>query len=729
MTATADQILKDILQNGIDVHRCAAARAIGRMAIPGAVEALTEALLDEDPDVRADAAQALRDIGDPAAAEPLMRNLVGDPDPDVKKPALEALIDMQHAEVVPLLMELVTSRTDAIEWDDDEFFSDEWDSWIDLQMMAIKGLGQMRIENGAPGILMAMADEEGQDVTVQGIKALARMGKKGARAISIIFKDDNDQLRRRVAEAVVASDNPHCDALCDEMLADSSARVRIIALDGLPTDDARLADLFADEDAEVRAAVVAHAGAQFPEKVAELIKDKDDAVRREAFAIVAKYPDLFVEEGFAESVQKAIAGEPKAAKQAALALLALRGGEVIRGLSHAMTNTKLPLDFRLGVVDVMKEAGPDATPHLLQGVGDDDRQMRLATMTALVGFAANDPVWPNPAGEGLLAALRGELVDAPEQGEEDEPVADELPEALPDEDEDKTPLVPVVDDAGEEDGAEGATSTLDSILSPVPEALDDRDPEEIILDRYQRELLERTKQRRMPKRKVSLDVEVAPHVDVRRFAATLLGGVPNPQVTEALTALLAEDDAEMQEAALTSLVEHGEATGTLDGAAYEALEPFVAAGPTVSRVLAVRAMARVASDKVAPRLTELLGDADPQVRVEVVRGRAVRGIDDDLTDACLSDSYPGVGLAAASAIAEMRGPDAVEPLITFACDHDGTYRDLVGQLLGHHAGQAGIDRLLELLQDPERKREYLVMIDALATAHEAYQPENDTKVA
>ncbi len=86
--------LCDILRDGVDVHRVAAARALGRIADRVAVSTLVSALLDEDEDVRTDAAAALGEVGDPAAGPKLLENLLGDPCTDVKQAALDSLISL-----------------------------------------------------------------------------------------------------------------------------------------------------------------------------------------------------------------------------------------------------------------------------------------------------------------------------------------------------------------------------------------------------------------------------------------------------------------------------------------------------------------------------------------------------------------------------------------------------------------------------------------------------------
>ncbi len=99
-------ILVDILENGIDVHRCAAARTLAQTGGAGVGAALAKALLDEDPDVRTDAAASLGTIQDLAQAGALMENLIGDPEADVKKEAIRALVAMRYAPVLPLLRKL-----------------------------------------------------------------------------------------------------------------------------------------------------------------------------------------------------------------------------------------------------------------------------------------------------------------------------------------------------------------------------------------------------------------------------------------------------------------------------------------------------------------------------------------------------------------------------------------------------------------------------------------------
>ncbi|HHI71631.1 MAG TPA: hypothetical protein ENJ91_11555, partial [Rhodobacteraceae bacterium] len=223
--------ITQILADGIDVHRCAAARALGNMGMPESAEPLIQALLDEDPDVRTDAAEALGKIGDPQAGEKLMENLQGDPDPDVKLAAIKALIDMRYAPVVPLLRKLAVSRCEEeIVWDEDEFYLEGWDSWVDVQLEAFRGLAIFAPQEAAPEIVSAMLDEEAQDLTEPGLRALANMGEPGAHAIIELYAGGDTRMCRRIVRAVGESENPFLDALRGGLIEDVKPEIRRLAV-------------------------------------------------------------------------------------------------------------------------------------------------------------------------------------------------------------------------------------------------------------------------------------------------------------------------------------------------------------------------------------------------------------------------------------------------------------------------------------------------------------------
>jgi len=727
MKTQTTQKLVEILKDGIDVHRCGAARALGRVTQPDTTAALVAALLDEDPDVRVDAAAALAQVGDSQTARKLMDNLIGDPDSEVKKAVIPALIAMKYTPVVPILRLLAVSRGEKeIAWDEGEFYETGWDNWDDVQLAAIQGLGEFGDEEAVPHIMKALADEMGQDVTEPAFKALAKMGEPGAKALEKLFGYGNPRLCRRLARAVGVSDNVHLDTLRAKMLQDDSAVIRGLALSYLSSEDSRLAPLFGDEDASVRAAVVRHAGLNNLPLLWDMIEDKDPSVRAEVFKIIAAHPDKFADEKLADAVKKAIQGDAEAARHAALALFALQGPKVAKGLAHVLNAPDVPREFRIGVLETLEKAGQIAVPALLEVAADSDRQLRLASMTTLASIAASDNVWPNEAGLGLLAALKGELVLAPVEEEEIEEVAEtedvsaEITEEIAAEIDAETPLVA-------EDAAPG--STLHAIMENKPDSPEE-ELEEIVLDADQERMLDELRTRKLNKRKISWETAVAPYLDVQRFSARLLGQVVQDDVTDALVAALDEDiDDETREGVLFSLAEHGKVTGSLPVELRDDILALLADDNSEIRVLAARVLGCLSGDDINSELEMLLEHDDQLVRVEAVQALDRRGVVSDALQEMLWDKYMGVGIATARAMARLMGPDAVDPLVNFAVHHDGTYRNDIGKLLAQYAPDRGMERLLVLLNDEKHKAHWLVALDALAEIFTHAIPEENRLVA
>ncbi len=726
MKSQATQKLVEILKDGIDVHRCAAARALGQVSQSDTTAALVAALMDEDPDVRVDAATALGQVKDPKTARKLMDNLIGDPDSEVKKAVIPALVAMKFTPVLPILRLLAVSRgAEEIAWDEGEFYETGWDNWADIQLAAIRGLGDLGDEEAVPHIMKALADEMGQDVTEPAFKALAKLGEPGARALEKLFSFGNPRLCRRIARAVGVSDNPHLDTLRAKMLEDESATIRALALGYLPGDDPRLAPLFGDEDAAVRAAVVRHAGLNNLPLLWDLIEDKDPAVRAEVFKIIAANPDRFTDDKLADAVKNAIKGDPEAARHAALALFALQGPKVAKGLTHVLTAPDVPREFRIGVLETLEKAGQIAVPALLEVAADPDRQLRLAAMTTLANIAAADDVWPNEAATGLLAALKGELVQPPVEEDDSAEVENveetDVPEEIAAEIDAETPLVATDAEPG---------STLQAIMENKPDAAPEEEPQEIVLDADQERMLDELRTRKLNKRKVSWETAVAPYLDVQRFSARLLGQLVHADVTEALIAALDEDiDDETREGILFSLADHGSAGGKLPASLRDEMLALLADESSEIRVLATRVLGNLQGIDIVDELELLLGHDDQLVRVEAVQSLERRGVMSEALKEMLWDKYMGVGIATARAMARLLGPQAVDPLVNFAVRHDGTYRSDIGKLLAEYAPDCGMERLLVLLNDEKHRAHWLVAIDALAEIFASATPQETRMVA
>ena len=226
--------LTQILGEGVDVHRCLAAQSLGRIGGAAAVQSLIAALLDEDEDVRTDAAEALAKLADPGvdlgAGEQLLENLLGDPCAEVKLAAIDALAALREGQAIPWLRRMVTGRDEEVVWDEEEFYSSGWDDWVDIQIRAVNALADLNAGEAVPDIVAAIWDEDAQDMTEAAFKALARMGQPGIEALACILKEDSVRLRRRAGAALAAVDAPEATVPMEHALGDLDATVRLAVL-------------------------------------------------------------------------------------------------------------------------------------------------------------------------------------------------------------------------------------------------------------------------------------------------------------------------------------------------------------------------------------------------------------------------------------------------------------------------------------------------------------------
>ena len=707
--------LSKILADGADVHRTVSAQALGVIGRPDCVPALLEALLDEDPDVRVDAATALGRIGDPAAAPRLMDNLLGDPCSEVKLAAIDALVAMQYGPVVPWLVRLLKGRDEEIAWDEDEIYRDGWDDWIDIQVRAVNGLARFGAAQAVPDIVEAMDDEFGQDLSEAGFRALARMGEPGVAALIEYLEDKDIRLCRRAVAALATSDALYAQEAVGRALKAKSTELRAATLRAVAArnpKDPRLTELFVDRQPEIRAETIRLCGRLYPARVAILLRDSNWDVQKAALGLMAEAPKPFGGGDLTELLRRRLQSESIAVGAAALkAIAAILGEDALPDVLGILTDRNIPLPRRLAAVAALGSiGGGHAVAGFAAVLGDSERQVRLDAMAQLASLAAKAN-WPNPAGYTLLAALRGELVPEPEEPAED---ADDTEV---DEGEDSA-------DAGDEPAADIVPiSTLQAILDGherEAEQIAEADP---VLTEEEEDFLELSHLRAMRKSKVSPNPTVAPHQDVRMFAARVLGDLPQAEVAEALAAALAGGDEDIRRAAADSLAQ---ISGTLDGlpeSALEALRKTATGKDRDLRLLATRAIANACDPAHRDLFRDLLDDEDGFVRAEAVRGLAALADDAETFGPLLGDENPGVREAAARATADGGAPDTVERLVDFAFFRGGFHKELAARLLrGMGTGDA-IDRFLEILGDEDRMRVWPIAMTALA---ELNRPSNDT---
>lgn len=685
------RILSGILGDGVDIHRCLAAQALGRIGSEAAVDPLIEALLDEDEDVRTDAAEALSRLADPRAAKPLLENLLGDPCADVKSAAIETLAKLQDRQVIPWLRRILKGRDAEIVWDEEEYYQSAWDDWVDIQIKALAGLVTLNATEAVPDIVAAMAEEEAQDMTEAAFKGLAQMGRPGIEALSDYLETDHVRLRRRAAAALAASDAKEAAEPLARALADPAPEVRLAAMRALAArkpGDNRLAALLEDADAAVRAEAARLFGAAHQDRLTAMLDDGSIAVQ---VAVLAALRD----ETQAKRVRAKLSGGPEEVIAAAAEILgALAPDTAADDLIPFIADAEQPLKIRLGALHGLARAqGDTVVPAIVEAAGDPLRALRLEAMSLLSRLARADAAWPNPAGDALLSAL---LVEAPQAA---------APEPAPQE------------EAADEAAGTYPTSTVEAMMNEVAEPpvldalkLPDAGIELTPVDMERLALARRIK----GKKRVPLEPKVVLHEDIRRFAARLLGDLNQADVALALAAALSDTDSQVRLAAADSLARIGAHLSPLPDAVSGALTAAAATADRDLKLLLIRALAASGDENIVDELTGYLADEDSFLRAEAVQSLTRLKRAGPQIEALLGDPDPSVRLHAAEGVASAGGDHAVGLLVDFSFSFEGYHGRQTARLLRRMNAAEASARFIDVLHDPERKRIWSVAIEALA---------------
>lgn len=711
------KVLCEILGEGIDIHRCQAAQALGHIGGEKTVEALLGALLDEDEDVRTDAAAALAQIADPKADKQLLENLIGDPCSDVKMSAIDALVKTRNGELVPWLLRILKGRDQEIVWEEDELQHNDWDDWLDFQVKAMDALAELGIEEAVPGIAEAINGEDAQDLSEIGFKALGRLGDPGA-AIVAGFLDDADERRRRRAAAVLARlDGPVAEKGTISALQDKSKEVRLAAAIGLaernPSDE-KLRILFLDPEPEVRARAVTLCAAHHPEGLETLIDDKSPSVRCAVLDLLSKRPELMQAGLVMDRVRGMLDGDnPKLSASAAVALAVLDPVTAQDELREILVDTEKPEEIRRAAVRGISMIGGDEALESLIGVlADDTRQIRLDAMSAIADFAKMNTSWPNRAGDALLDALRGVLVPEPEPEPSEEETLDTAPEETPEEEHAAEAESTSVGEDETDDSF--PTSTLDAIVGSTESAVVPMEDEGVELTLEDMEFLSLANQGKgKGKKRLSVVPETIPHEDVRLFAARLLGGLHHEDVARALIEPLAGENNELKLVAGDSLAQLALNLPDLPDDVADAIIVEARSPLRDLRLNLFRALGSVKDERVTMVLLEGLEDEDSFVRTAAIDALSRLGEAGPGMGKLLEDADPAVRLAAAHAMGNSGVKDAVEELVEFAFAFEGYHGNDAARILRGLDKRAANALFVEALGDEDRKRYWKVAIEAL----------------
>ena len=726
-----NQALSTILRDGVDIHRCAAAQAMGAIGNVESVDILIEALLDEDEDVRTDAAEALSLINDAKAAPKLLENLVGDPCFEVKMAGLQALTKMKSQEAILWFKRLLVRHHEEINWDEEEFYQNGWDSWVDMQVEAIKSLTALGVEDAVPDIMVAIDDEEGQDLTEMAFDCLGQLGNPGVKALIHYLNDPESRRRRRAVFVLAGLPDEEAQKAVQAAVKDTAKDVRISVIQALAKNksgDETLAIFLSDPDVEVRALAAATVGVKGAEKLIDLIDDPAPEVQAAAIKRLREFSDIMERDGVAQSLSEKLQnGEPAVAAQAAETLAVGFGDKVKEILIIVLQNQDLAEDIRLGALrGLCLFADSEVLEAVVTILGDDKRQLRLEALSQMATIASSDMASATEAEEILIAALNGELVAVPEGGpqeEQPEVIHDTAELEEPVQADEETPELEAGENSLEaletESEEDYPTSTWAAIMGDqgpkdgrVAE-LGNTKENRVRLTQSDMELLALSA--RTPKKgRVNLSREIPAYSDVPQFAARVMGDVITEKTASALAMLIESNNAQLSSAALDSLARIGESMGSLPKDAVQGLMRVVANAERDNRLLAVRALGNSGAKECAGFLQHRLVDGDSFVKTEAIQALSRLGAEIDSLDELIESQERSVRLAAAEAHVNVNKSDTLDRLLNFAFANEGYHRRDAGRFLRKVNVEAANDRLVAVLQDQGRKREWPVAIEALA---------------
>ncbi len=220
--------LQDLIKNGDEVDRCYAIRGIATLNNTDSNELLIQSLRDDDIDVCVDAAAALGKVGGEFAVDKLIESFLNDPDGEVKVACIEALVNLGDEKVIPHLLKTTIERPEEM-----MFEGADWDRWWDMQLMAIRGLGKMKVEEAVPVLKKLIEEDDYLDIESEIFNALAIISGPADEYLLTLLIEGVPRIRRRVARSLGNSDSKGTLKILARALQDKDADVREATIQSL----------------------------------------------------------------------------------------------------------------------------------------------------------------------------------------------------------------------------------------------------------------------------------------------------------------------------------------------------------------------------------------------------------------------------------------------------------------------------------------------------------------
>jgi HEAT repeat protein len=380
-------LLELLIDPAYAAARVWAARILGRIGDPGAVDDLIARLSDRDDRLRMAAAEALGAIRDPRALQALVRATLRDPAPQVRAHAAGAVAHIEGERAVDVMVAALADPDYA------------------TRIRALEAFETMRVADTSP--LEAALRDPNAEVRRRAALALERVGYL-ERVVTQLTAQDQATRTRAYAALTLLGEVGMADSVAS-YVHDASFEVRAIAARACgDLGVTRLAPVLMraidDEAWPVRAAVCEALGRlkhdDAPLALIRALSDAEESVREAAAEALTNYaPDLLARhvESFAATYELG-----SVVVRRSLVVIAGRIHEtaadalLVRAASDPSDAVRLPAVVALGERPDEVKVDP-----LVARLTDASLDVRMAAVTALGSVARTD------AFEGLLRALPG----------------------------------------------------------------------------------------------------------------------------------------------------------------------------------------------------------------------------------------------------------------------------------------------------------------------------------
>ncbi len=724
--------LRGILREKDEVEQCLAVQALGKLSDSASLDILLEHLHNPDEDVRCDVGNALCNIIDERAIDPLISNLIEDPVGEAKLVYVNALRAQGAIKAADILCSLVKGRDEKnIAWEEDGF---DWDDWLDVQIAAINALGDFAPnidkQKAISAIVGAINDDDGQDLWSIGTKNLIKFGHEGSAALLELMKQASDLDRKKIMIALADANDELSENIIKAGLKDPDKKVRIEAIkSGAKRNLTEIISLAIDDaNADVRATILQNFSQIDEEILLKGLNDISPKVQNAACKAIIRDKKNHKKLNLIKRAQSLLRkDEDELLSNLIHAIAIIKPQGASEFIEDIVNHSATKKEVRLVALKALGELNSANSVTLLRDAcADNLQEIRLCAIDALGKIARGEGENSKEALAIISSAIMGELIAAPKdwQPENDNIVDFEEKKSKGDnldEDERKIRLdregniIEIEEDRQNQDEPEeednpqqlNPQSTLDAIMAanikvPTKE-------ENIKIDEEDIEYLQMSAVQGIKRKRVSPQSKVPAHIDVRRLAALVGGQIEKEELLPAYIKALDENDKQLIGASLDALL--CLAKNKIDIVpAQKLILRHATGGDGDVNYKAIRLLAFIKNSLVDKVIAKLCNDENDMVRAEAIRAAKGRNLDIDFVDLC-QNSQRTSRAAAAEAVCELDSEKAVSALFAFSLVEDGVHKQQAAKLLNNHF-QAAIDRIAELLGS-ERKQVRIIMLELL----------------